>query len=380
MSTSQPLHACFILLACWISSACSPIPDTVKIGVAQPLSGPLASQGADLLHGVQMAVDEINAQGLRIKGKTVKLDIVQGDDKSNAEEGKRVAEMLVGAGVVAVVGHLNSGVSIPAAPIYAAKNIPQLAISTKPDYTQLGLPTTFRIVGNDSMQSKALGSYAAQQMDGKVFALVDDGTPFGKGLAGLAAVELKKYGKVIAVQRSLDDTSTDFTQLVAELKAAGVDTYVTTQPDFQVAALCEQLMKAGHADIQIIGADTLKTDKLPSMKCGVRAVYATSPIVEAREFRSAKEWLPKFVAAYKSEPIYGAHYTYDATHVLVAAMRRAESVDPKKLTEELKRIDALAPVTNNMRFRADGEQHYPVVSVYKVVKGRWEPVTRSDSW
>ena len=78
------------------------------------------------------------------------------DDKSNAEEGKRVAQMLVDAGVVTVVGHLNSGVSIPAAPIYATKNIPQLAISTKPDYTQLGLPTTFRIVGNDSMQSKAL--------------------------------------------------------------------------------------------------------------------------------------------------------------------------------------------------------------------------------
>jgi branched-chain amino acid transport system substrate-binding protein len=361
-------------------TACDPIPDTVKIGVAQPLSGPLARQGADLLHGVQLAVDEINAQGLRIRGKPVKLEIVQGDDKSDPEEGKKVAEMLVSAGVVAVVGHLNSGVSIPAAPIYAAKGIPQLTISTKPEYTQLGLPTTFRIVGNDSMQSKALGSYAAQQMGGKVFALVDDGTPFGKGLASLAAVELKKYGKVLAVQRSLDDKSTDFTQLVAELKAAGVDTYVTTQPDFQVAAVCEQLMKAGHTDIQIIGADTLKTDKMLSMQCGVRAIYSTSPMVEAREFRSAKEWLPKFMAAFKSEPIYGAHYTYDATHVLVAAMKRAETVDPKKLTEELKHIDALAPLTNNMRFRADGEQYYPVVSVYKVVRGRWEPVTRSDAW
>lgn len=380
MSTSRLLHCCLLLLVCGVTSACNPIPDTVKIGVAQPLTGPLAAQGNDLLHGVQMAVNEINAQGLRIKGKAVKLEIVQGDDQSNAEEGKKVAQKLVDAGVVAVVGHLNSGVSIPAAPIYAAKHIPQLAISTKPDYTQLGLPTTFRIVGNDNMQSKALGSYAAQQMDGKVFALVDDGTPFGKGLAELAAVELKKYGKTVAVQRSLDDKRTDFSALVAELKAASVDTYVTTQPDFQVAALCEQLVKAGHVDIQIIGADTLKTDKLPAMKCGVRAVFATSPIVEAREFLSARQWLPKFVATYKSEPIYGAHYTYDATHVLVAAMRRAETVDPKKLTAELKRIDALAPVTNNMRFRADGEQYYPVVSVYKVVKGRWEPITRSDSW
>lgn len=366
--------------AALFSSACSPVPDTVKIGVAQPLTGPLAPQGIDMLNGVQLAVDEINAQGLKIKGKTVKLEIIKGDDKSNAEEGKKVAQALVDAGVIAVVGHLNSGVSIPAAPIYAAKNIPQLAISTKPEYTQLGLPTTFRMVGNDNMQSKALGTYAATQVDGKIFALVDDNTPYGKGLADLAAVELKKHGKEVIIRRSLDDKGTDFKQLVAELKEAKVDTYVTTQADFQVAALIEQMAQVGLTDIQIIGGDTIKTDKLPAMKTTVRAIFCTSPIVEAREFRSAREFLPKFAAAFKTEPIYGAHYSYDAVHVLVAAMRRAESVDPKKLTEELKRIDALAPVTNNMRFRADGEQFYPVVSVYKVVRGRWEPVTRSDTW
>lgn len=375
-SLGYPVVAAAVLA----SSACSPVPDAVKIGVAQPLTGPLAPQGTDLLNGVQLAVDEINAQGLKIKGKAVKLEIIKGDDKSDVEEGKKVAQALVDAGVTAVVGHLNSGVSIPAAPIYAAKGIPQLAISTKPEYTQLGLPTTFRLVGNDNMQSKALGTYAATQVDGKVFALVDDSTPYGKGLADLAAVELKKHGKDVVIRKSLDDKTTDFKQLVAELKEAKVDTYVTTQADFQVAALIEQLGQAGVSDIQIIGGDTIKTDKLPSMKASVRAIYCTSPIVEAREFRSAREFLPKFTAAFKTEPIYGAHYSYDAVHVLVAAMRRIESVDPKKLTEELKRIDALAPVTNNMRFRPDGEQFYPVVSVYKVVRGRWEPVTRSDTW
>ncbi len=361
-------------------TACSPIPDVVKIGVAQPLSGPLASQGTDLLNGAQLAVNEINAAGLRINGKAVKLEIVQGDDQSNPEEGKKVAQKLVDAGVVAVIGHLNSGVSIPAAPIYAAKHIPQLAISTKPQYTQLGHDTTFRLVANDNLQSKALGSYAAKQVGGKVFALVDDGTPFGKGLADLAAVELKKYGKTLAVQRSLDEKNTVFTELVAELKTANVDTYVTTQADFQVAALCEQLVQAGLTDIQIIGADTLKTEKMPAAKCKVRAIYATSPIIEAREFRSAKEWLGKFMAAYNSQPVYGAHYTYDAVYVLVAAMKQAESVKPKKLTQELKRIDALAPMTHTMQFGPDGEQRHPMVSVYKLVQNRWESVTRSASW
>lgn len=360
---------------------CSPIPDTVKIGVAQPLSGPLAPLGNDLLNGAQLAVDEINAQGLKIKGKKVKLEIVKGDDKANAEDGKKVAQELVNAGVVAVIGHLNSGVSIPAAPIYAAKNIAQLAISTKPEYTKLGLPTTFRLVGNDGMQSKALGSYAATKINGKVFALVDDGTAYGKSLADLAAVELKKHKKEITIRRSLDDKGIDFAALVAELKTAKVDTYVTTQSDFQVVALIEQLVQAGHTDIQIIGADTVKSDKIPAMSSvGIRAVYATSPVVEAREFTSARAFLPRFVAAYKTEPVYGAHYTFDAIHVLVAAMKRAGSVDPKKITEELKRIDALAPVTHNMRFRPDGEQYYPVVSVYKLARGRWEPQTRGDNW
>ena len=363
-----------------LSSGCDRIPDTVKIGVAQPLTGPLANQGVDLLNGVQLAVDEINARGFEIKGKTVRLEIVKGDDKSNPEEGKKVAQTLVDAGVVAVIGHLNSGVSIPAAPIYAAKNIPQLAISTKPEYTHLGLPTTFRLVGNDAMQSKALGSYAATKIDGQVFALVDDSTPYGKGLAELVAVELKKHGKNVPLRKSLDDKTTDFSQLIAELKSSNVDTYVTTQPDFQVAALCEQLVKAGLTNIQVIGGDTIKTDKLPAMNPGIRAIYTTSPIVEAREFRAAPDFLPKFRAAFKAEAIYGAHYTYDAVYVLTAAMKRAGSVDPKAITEELKTIDALAPVTNNVRFRPDGEQYYPVVSVYKLRQGKWEPMTRGSDW
>ena len=99
------------------------------------------------------------------------------DDRSNPETGKEVAKQLVDAGVVAVIGHLNSGVSIPAAPIYAEKGIAQLAISTNPKYTVLNLPTTLRIVANDTLQAKAIGSFAANQLSGTKFALVDDGTP-----------------------------------------------------------------------------------------------------------------------------------------------------------------------------------------------------------
>jgi branched-chain amino acid transport system substrate-binding protein len=272
-------------------------------------------------------------------------------------------------------------VSIAAAPIYAKQHIAQLAISTKPEFTQLELPTTLRLVANDALQSKALGSFAAELAGGTKFAVVDDNTPYGKGLADLAAGQIAKAGRQIALRLSMDDKTTEFGPLVESLKSAGVNVFVTTLADFQVGALVEQLVKAGLTDMQIVGGDTIKTSKMPSMARGIRAVYATSPIVDAREFNAGPRFLAKFQAAYKADPVYGAHYAYDAVYVLTAAMRRAQTVDPKKLTEELKRIDALAPVTNNMRFREDGEQKYGVVSVYKATPaGVWEAVTRSDNW
>ena len=368
------------LASSMLLGACSRVPDTVKIGVAQPMTGPLAALGADMKNGVQLAVDELNAKGFKIDGKPVKLEVVAVDDKSNAERGKEVAHVLVDAKVVAVVGHLNSGVSIAAAPVYAEASIAQMAISTKPEYTQLGLPTTLRIVASDALQSKALGSYAATQIDGKNFAVVDDNTPYGKGLADLAAAEMKKNKKEVAVRASLDDKTTDFSKLLPELKAANVDVFVTTLADFQVAALIQQLGKAGMNNMQIVGGDTIKTDKMPLAVDGVKAVYATSPIIETREFVAGPQFLAKFRDAFKGDPVYGAHYAYDAVYVLAAAMQRGTTADPKKVLEELKRIDALAPVTNNMRFRQDGEQHYGVVSVYKARGNKWEPVTRSDSW
>jgi branched-chain amino acid transport system substrate-binding protein len=366
--------------AAFALAGCNRIPDTVKIGVAQPMSGPLGALGNDMKNGVQLAVDELNAAGFRIDGKNVKLEVVAVDDKANADEGRKVAQVLVDAGVVAVVGHLNSGVSIAAAPIYAEHDIAQLAISTKPEYTQLKLPTTLRLVANDALQSKALGSYAADLPGVTKFAVVDDSTPYGKGLADLASEQIRKVGRAVTLRQSLDDKTTDFSKLVADLKTAGVEVFVTTLADFQVGALVEQLVKAGLTDMQIVGGDTIKTDKMPRMASGIKAVYATSPIIEAREFNAGQQFLTKFRAAYKSEPVYGAHYAYDATYVLTSALKRAATVDTKKVVAELKRIDALAPVTNNMRFRADGEQQYGVVSVYKARAGVWEPMTRSDNW
>lgn len=362
-------------------AGCNNAPSVIKIGVAQPLSGNLAALGQDMHNGVKLAVAELNKDGFKIKGKAVTIEIVAVDDRANAATGKEVAQQLVDAGVVAVIGHLNSGVSIDAAPLYAAKSIPQLAISTNPKYTQLDLPTTFRLVANDTLQAKAIGSFAAGQLNAGKFAVLDDGTPYGKGLADGAAAELTKAKKDIAIRQGFDDKTTAFDAVAARIKEAGVEAVVTTLNDFQVLALIEALKKIDYAKPAILGGDTIKTTAMlkgaGQMQGGL---YATSPILEPREFPSGAKFLDSYRTAFKVEPAYGGHYSYDAMYVLAAAVKRAESAKPQDIVAALRGIDAYAPVTGSMKFDARGEQRYGVISVYATRGGQWESQVRSDAW
>jgi branched-chain amino acid transport system substrate-binding protein len=373
--------AATMLAAAVLLGACNRVPDVVKIGVGQPLSGNLAPLGRDLVNGVQMAVDEINAAGgVRIDGKSVRLEVITADDKANPDAGVAAAHELVDAGVLVAVAHLNSGVSIPAAPVYADAGIPQLAISTKPDYTRLGLPTTLRLVANDDLQSRALGSYGAQIAGIERIAVVDDNTPYGKGLADSSAKVIAEAGRKLTVRRSLDDKTTDFTALVQELKASDTQLFVTTLSDFQVEALIDQLVKADLAKMRILGGDTIKTDRMLKSQGKVAAVYATSSILEPREFLAGRTFLERFRARFKGDPVYGAHYAYDAVYLVADALTRNGSVDRKALIERLKTFDGNAPVTGTMRFTADGEQRYGAIGVYRMGESLWQPLMRSDQW
>ena len=361
-------------------AGCSKVPDTIKIGVAQPLSGPLGALGQDLLNGVNLAVAELNKGGYTVDGKRVTLEVVPVDDRADAATGKTVAQQLVDSGVVAVIGHLNSGVSIETAPIYAAKDISQIAISTNPKFTQLGFPTTFRMVANDTLQARAMGSFAATQLSATRYAAVDDGTPYGKGLADGAAGQLKADKKEVAVRKSYDDKTTAFDDLANELKTAKVEVIVSTLSDFQNLALLEALRKVGHTKVSMLGGDTAKTTDMAKGAGIIEGLYATSPVLEAKEFTTGKLFLEKYIDAYKKPPAYGGHYSYDSTYVLSAAIQKAKSADPKEITKAMHAINGYAPVTGTMTWDDKGEQRYGAVGVYELRSGNWELRMRSDRW
>lgn len=368
------------LAAGGLLSGCNSVPDRIKIGVAQPLTGPIHELGKDLLNGVQLAVTELNAGNYTVGGKRVTLEIVSVDDKSDAATGKAVAQQLVEAGVVAVIGHLNSGVSIAAAPIYAAQGIAQIAISTNPKFTELGLDTTFRMVANDHMQAKAMGSFAASQFGEVPYAAVDDGTPYGKGLIEGAVRELKGKKRDIALRQSFDDKTVAFDELAARMKAANVGVILSTLNDFQAVALIEALGKVNHTDVRMLGGDTLKTTGMAKARGLIRGVHATSPVLEAKEFMAGRAFLSRYTDAFKIAPAYGGHYTYDSMHVLADAIQQAKSAQPRDVTAMLRRISGSAPVTGSMRWDEQGEQRYAAVGVYDLGRDGWNLRIRSDIW
>ncbi len=361
-------------------TGCSNVPDTLKIGVAQPLSGPLTALGQDLLNGVNLAVGELNKGNYSIDGKRVTLEVVAVDDKADAATGKAVAQQLVDAGVVAVIGHLNSGVSIEAAPIYGAKDIPQIAISTNPRFTQLGLATTFRMVANDGLQARAIGSFAASQFGASRYAALDDGTPYGKGLTDGAAEQLKAEKKQVVVRESFDDKTVAFDDLAAKLKEAGIEVMVSTLNDYQVIALIDALKKVNYTRVRLLGGDTVKTTDMIKATGIIEGIYATSPVLEAKEFVAGRQFLEKYLETYKKPPAYGGHYSYDSMYVLSAALQKAKSAKPKDITAAMHAINGYAPVTGTMTWDDKGEQRYAAVGVYELRRGSWELRMRSDRW
>ena len=294
--------------------------------------------------------------------------MVAQDDRADAASGKAAAQQLLESGVVAVIGHLNSGVGLETAPIYAAKEVPQLIISTNPRITQLGLATTFRIVANDNLQARAIGAFAAAQLNADAYAVVDDGSPYGKGLAEGAAAQLLAAKKHIAVRKTVA-----FAELAARLKEAQVRVIVCMLNDFQALALLQELQKLGHSRVALLGGDLVKTADMAKGMGVIDGIYATSPVLDVAEFTTGRQFLEKYIAAFQKPPAYGGHYTYDAVYVVSEAIKKAGSAAPADITRALRGINGYAPVPGTMAWDGQGELRSGAVGVSELRTG-------SDRW
>ncbi len=343
----------------------------VKIGTVAPLTGPIAHLGKDIESGVKLAVDEINAEGTTIDGKKVKFEVESEDDQADPKIATQVAQRLVDKKVVGIIGHLNSGTSIPASKIYADAGIPQVSpASTNPGYTTQGFKTTYRDIANDVQQGKALGAFAVDKLAAKTVAVIDDRTAYGQGIADEFVKAAEAKGAKVVKREFTTNTATDFMAILTSIKGAKPDLVFYGGMDAQGGPLAKQMSKLGMKS-KLLGADGLQSPEFLKLAGDTaEGVYASSVGMPKDKMPGFASFNEKFAAKYGEVQIYSP-YAYDATKLLVAAMKRANSTDPAKYIAELPKTDYKG-VTGTIAFDDKGDIKNGAVTVFQVKGGKWE--------
>jgi len=343
----------------------------VRIGSVAPLTGPQSHLGKDNSNGAQLAVDEINAAGLTLGGKPLRLQLLSEDDQADPRTATIIAQKLVDGGVAGVIGHLNSGATIPASKIYHDAGIPQISPSaTAIAYTAQGFKTAFRVMTNDEQQGKVLGQYAVAQLGAKQIAIIDDRTAYGQGLADEFEKAAKAAGAEIVAHEFTSDRSTDFLAILTSIKAKNPQLLFYGGMDAQAGPMAKQMKQLG-LNVQLLGGDGVETAEFIKLAgADAEGVVASSPGLPLESMPGGTAFKEKFTAHYGQIQTY-APYAYDAVYVMVEAMRRADSAEPGKYLAELPNTDYQG-VTGHLRFDAKGDVAGGSVSLYKSTNGTWQ--------
>ncbi|MFN7087061.1 MAG: branched-chain amino acid ABC transporter substrate-binding protein [Burkholderiales bacterium] len=355
---------------------------TVRIGSASPLTGPQAHIGIDIRNGVQLAIDDLNAAGVEIGGKKVKFELIAEDDEANPTKATTVAQKLVDAKVAAVVGHFNSGASIPASKIYSDAGIPQISpSSTNPKYTQQGFKTTFRVVAHDDQQGPTLARFALDKLNAKSVAVIDDSTAYGQGLADAFEATAKAAGAKIVAREHTTDKDTDFTAILTKIKGRKPDLIMFGGIDPQAGPMVKQMAALG-IKARFIGGDGIQTPNFIKLAGdAAEGVMASMPGLPMAQMPGGKVFMDKYKAKFNAEVELYAPMGYDAVMVFVEAMKRAGSPDPARFLPEIGKT-SYRGVIGPIAFDEKGDLRNGPITIYVVKNGKWdalETVTPGDA-
>ena len=342
----------------------------VKIGHVAPMSGGQAHYGKDNENGVRMAIEDLNTQGVTIGGKKIKFEIAAEDDAADPKQGTAVAQKLCDAKVAGIVGHLNSGTTIPASKIYNDCGIPHITgAATNPNLTKPGYKTTYRIIANDLALGAGLAFYAADSLKLKKIAVIDDRTAYGQGVAEVFSKVAKTKGIEIVDQQFTTDKATDFMAILTAIKSKKPDGIFYGGMDAQAGAMLRQMDQLGMSAIKYFGGDGICTTEIIKIASGAKSldgVVCAEGGSSIAKMPGGTAWKAKYDAKYPGQFQIYSPYTYDATFVLVDAMKRANSTDPKVYTPKLIETNYKG-VTASIAFEPTGEMKNPsmTLSTYK---------------
>jgi branched-chain amino acid transport system substrate-binding protein len=341
-----------------------------------PTSGAIAHLGRDKENGARMAIDELNAKGVMLGGQKVTFELLAEDDAADPKQGTAVAQKLADAKVAGVVGHLNSGTTIPASKIYSDAGIPQISpSSTNPKYTRQGFKTTFRMVADDTQLGGTLGKYAVNTLKGKSIAVIDDRTAYGQGVAEEFAKAVEAAGGKVVAKEFTTDKATDFTSILTTIKAKKPDVVFFGGMDAVAGPMLKQ-MKSLAIKSKFMGGDGICTTEL--VKLGGDAIAdnqvycAEAGGVDGEAKVGMDEFKVKYQAKFNTDVKLYAPYVYDAVNVMVAAMVKADSADPAKYLPMLATTADFKGVSGPVSFDEKGDIKNGALTLKTIRAGQLE--------
>ena len=382
MSATHPVHlniaaliAAALLVGCAEEPKPAPPPPPsieIKIGHVAPLTGGIAHLGKDNENGARLALEEANAAKIKIEGKDARFVMLAEDDQADPKIGTTIAQKLIDAKVAGVIGHLNSGTSIPASSVYSAANIPMISGSaTNPQLTEQGLKGVFRVMGRDDQQGPALASYLATNNKPKLVAIIDDATAYGEGIAN----EVEKfftaaYIKVLPREKG-DDKRADWKAVLTRVKGRNPDAVFYGGMDATAGPLLKQARELNIKAVFSFG-DGGCTDKMIEL-AGPAAEGMLCSQAGLPPAAASKKFLDAYKARFKIDPILYSPFTYDAMQALIGAIKSANSADPAKYLPVLQKME-FAGATGKIAFDEKGDRRDAEMSIFQVKAGKLETI------
>jgi branched-chain amino acid transport system substrate-binding protein len=347
--------------------------DVVKIGHVAPISGAQAHYGKDNENGVRMAIEDLNKAGVMINGKKVTLEIQAEDDAADPKQGTAAAQKLCDAKVAGVVGHLNSGTTIPASKVYNDCGIPHVTgAATNPNLTKPGYNTTYRIIANDNALGAGLALYAADKLKLKTVAIIDDRTAYGQGVAEVFKKIATSKGMKVVDEQFTSDKATDFMAILTAIKAKKPDAIFFGGMDPQAGPMLRQMEQLGLDKVKYFGGDGICTSEIAKLAAGAKTlgnVICAEGGASLAKMPGGTAWKKRYDEKYPNQFQVYSPYTYDATFVLVEAMKKAKSIDPKVYIPFLEKTN-FKGITTTIQFEKNGELKNPAITLYEYKDGK----------
>lgn len=352
-------------------------PLLVRIAHAGPVSGPIAPLGKDEENGVRMAIDDLNARGLEIGGRKVRWKLEAGDDGGDPGQAIALAKRLCDKKVAAVIGHLQSGTTLPASQAYHECGIVLVTpAASNSAITQSGYDTTYRVIADDRAVVDALVSHAVGKLGVKRVAIIDDRTAYGQGIVALFEAEAREQGLEIVDKQYTSDKATDFVPILTAIKGKKPDAVFFGGLDAQAGPMLRQMAQLAMNNVRFLGGDGQCTLRLPEQAGNAHTLANVSCAVGGSTLErmpGGTAWKQRYDQRFAGQYQVFSPYAYDATMVVAEAMLRADSIQPGTYIPHLRQTHHRG-VTATISFTPQGELENPAVTLYHYEQGQRKPL------